>query len=213
MAPNGFGFSVVGVDVMRMRPLAIGCVALGIVAAGCSGAGDGAHSASPAHSSLQALTSALVTGSPRSRCAPSAVRVTAAPTGHVVSMHAHPYLIRFHNQSSRSCFLRGYPFVQLVRTRAPRAWVRILPTSTGYAYPPVVAGTASMLRPTNVGLTPRKSAFAYLVFSDGAECGASHSADLRVGLGRQSATVVRKINVEVCQGNGIYLSPFTTHRA
>jgi len=89
----------------------------------------------------------------------------------------------------------------------------ILPTSTGYAYPPVVAGTASMLRPVNVGLTPRKSAFAYLVFSDGAECGASHSADLRVGLGRQSATVVRKINVEVCQGNGIYLSPFTTHRA
>jgi hypothetical protein len=202
---------------MRMKSMAVGFAVFGVIATGCSGSGSGARSglatvATPASNSPGTQTPARDLGDNLARCTGFAVTAVVRPTGHVANMHEHPYVIRFRNRSRHGCVLRGYPAVRLVRSHAPRSWRRVVPSST-FPYPPVVAGVVSTLRVASVVIEPRSSAFAYLAIVSGATCGVTDAADLRVGISRGSEALMRRVNVAVCQGNDIDLSPFTSHRA
>ena len=192
--------------MMRITSVAAACVAVWLLT-GCSGSASG-PTQTPPTSTPRATT---VVDTPLSRCAPAVVAITMDATGHVVDNHESAYVLGFRNRSRRACALQGYPYLRLTRTSAPRSWTRVHP-STRWPYPPIVAGATSALHSESVAVAAGGTAYAYLIVDRGAECGASLSADLRVGTSRASASLIARRNVGVCRGDLIDLSPYTELR-
>jgi hypothetical protein len=199
--------------MMRITSVAAAFAAVWLLT-GCSGSGSGSGSTqtlptmTPRAAAHRTATPAGLVDTSLWRCAPALVAISMNPTGHVVDNHDAAYVVRFRNRSQRACALQGYPYLRLTRTSAPRSWTRV-DLTTRWPYPPIVAGSTSALDAESVAVAAGGAAYAYLVIDWGAECGASQSAELRVGVSSASATLIRSRNVGVCRGDLIDLSPYT----